>query len=354
MFGLETVVYWNAAAIGALVVVLMAGLCGAFLFSLRSADRSTLLLALTFLFTAAFNGGYVVAFLVPNSWAAWHRWITVPSVLVVITFMTAFVSKFGDDPFPSATRGLIRWGLGLGAVATGMFCWSSLNTTPTFDFTAGAWDFERPGPNVNFAIGIAAYVGVFLVVAGRQIVRIAPPSRYALLALCVSFLIASVVPSITNITSRNGSFPRGLHHFLSTILFVVGLFLIAIIYINTTTERTTIMAKIVGVSVVTFLLIFQVISMFALADREHVYDSARLQDLALHELGGRTRSRLRYMDRYDFSAGASEARRLVGTDVPAPNDASSAAEVRNVLFYERLRAHAGGTTTRSGSWWRGE
>ncbi len=336
MFGLETVVYWNASAIGALVVVLMAGLCGAFLFSLRSADRSTLLLALTFLFTAAFNGGYVVAFLVPKSWAAWHRWITVPSVLVVMVFMTAFVGTFGNESAPRNVRRLIGWGLGIGAVATGMFCWSSWSTSPSFDFTAGAWDFERPGPNVNFAIVIAAYVGVFLVVAARQIVRIPPPSRYALLALCVSFLIASVVPSITNISSRNGSFPRGLHHFLSTILFVVGLFLIAIIYINTTTERTTFMAKIVGVSVVTFLLIFQVISMFALEDQELAYDTARRQDQSLWLAGGRARARVRYFDRHEFSGLGPVSTRQTESAEGNRSAAQSAAEARNTLVRAKL------------------
>ncbi len=336
MFGLETVVYWNSQAIGWLIVVLLAGLVGVFLLSVEKAGPAARLLGMTFLATAMFNSGYVFAQAVLHPVGAYHRWLTIPAVMTVITVFASFFLNWGRDRAHGRTGGLLLMGSG-GAVASLIyFAIANRRTVPRLDFVAAYWDFEQQFPNVLIGVFIAFYLVVLIVVAAHGITHALPGQRRALAGILVAFLVASALPSITNLASRSGQVARNVHVSMTTPLFVIGLFSIAIIYINTTTERTTFMAKIVGVSVATFLLIFQVISMFALEDQEVAYDTARRQDQSLWLAGGRARTRVRYFDRHEFSGLGPVSTRQTESVEGVPSPADSAAEARNALVRAKL------------------
>ena len=332
------IIYWNAQAIGALTVVLLAGLVGAFLFTIRPAKVATRMLAVVFAFVALLNVGYVVGQSVFHPAGAWHRLITIFSVNVVIPFFIAFILNFGGDAHARLTRWVLIVGTAIPFAMAFAFGILAYQAGATYDFTAVSWDFESRAPNVAIAVVIAFGVLAFLGFAVLRASELDRRNRYVLLSMALSFLAASLVPSITNILSRSGQIPRGAHQTLAAGCFMIGLFLIIIIYINTTTERTTFMAKIVGVSVVTYLLLFQFISMFALEDQERAYDGARNRDVSLQLAKRRTRQAIQYIDRHDFGATAEDEREIGAALTRAPRGPIGTAEARNALAYERMRA----------------
>jgi HAMP domain-containing protein len=58
-----------------------------------------------------------------------------------------------------------------------------------------------------------------------------------------------------------------------------GFFLLAIMYINNTRDKTTLITKIIGISMVTFLVMLQGISYFFLTDKELAYDEIHRQQI---------------------------------------------------------------------------
>lgn len=338
----EQWIYWNASAVGTLIVVVFAGLGGTFLMLLRPGSTQSRLLGAVFLSTAVFNCGYLFASLVVLPAGALHRWVTVPAVLVVVAFFAAFLARNGPQPNLRLSRWIVLLGILGVCVATSGFVVLTLSDVAYFDFAAHYWDFANYHANVGVAILITIYLVCLTAVAIYRAFQIPSRARVILLALTVSFLVASAVPSVTNLASRSGTMARALHQSLIVPLFVLGLFLIAIVYVNTTDDRTTFMAKIVGVSVATFLLLFQMISIFALDDRERAYDASRSTDLSLQLISRHPRHPLRYLNKYTFTENGPVAERLprkmsAGAEATPPHLSSGLPEARNTLFLESLK-----------------
>ena len=85
---------------------------------------------------------------------------------------------------------------------------------------------------------------------------------------------------------------------------VSGFFIIAILYINYTHDKTTLVTKVISISLVTFLMILQGISYFFLADKELAYDEIHRQQI-YHVLSssGYRPSDLAYVISYHTDSG---------------------------------------------------
>ncbi|RME91395.1 MAG: HAMP domain-containing protein, partial [Candidatus Hydrogenedentota bacterium] len=94
-----------------------------------------------------------------------------------------------------------------------------------------------------------------------------------LIGILIGMGLTAVVPFFTNIQSRIGALDRGTHLTLTVIFFVSGIFLVTILYINGTKDKTTFMAKIVGITIVTVLFMMQGLAWLFLTMREHSFDT---------------------------------------------------------------------------------
>lgn len=268
-------IYFNFLSFGALIVVVFSLLLGLFLLTLKNKSRSTVYLGMVFLMTGLFNLGYVVTQMWYSPAAAFHRWATVSTVLVVIVNMTQFIFYFPENRNRTVSRIFMTVQYVMVAGFSGYFFYETLNEEKVFFFTGHYWDFNAQRPSLIIAGLIFAFVLAFLIVGIWKSFKNKGVERWATLAITVGFMAASVIPSITNITSRDGSLDRGIHQTLAVLLFVLGLFMIVIVYINTTKDSTTFMAKIVGISMVTMMLMMQFLAIISLRDRETAYDNLK-------------------------------------------------------------------------------
>lgn len=100
---------------------------------------------------------------------------------------------------------------------------------------------------------------------------------------------------------------------LSTIL---GAFVIVIIYMNNTSDKTTFMAKIILVAVVVFLLMLQGIAYFSFQDKETAYDGVKSEQASRFRETGLEPEAMRYAITYDLvKKKADLSKTIAGSDV---------------------------------------
>lgn len=66
-----------------------------------------------------------------------------------------------------------------------------------------------------------------------------------------------------------------------TYWLLLAYFLLLLLYINNTDDKTTIISRITGISMATFMLVLQGIAFIAIANQEKFYDQQRIQEARL-------------------------------------------------------------------------
>ena len=77
--------------------------------------------------------------------------------------------------------------------------------------------------------------------------------------LTLSFAVVTVVPGVLNILSRDNLIPRSIYQTTITVFNLIGFFTSVVLYINITKDRTSTLARIVSISLVSVLLILQAV-----------------------------------------------------------------------------------------------
>ena len=114
---------------------------------------------------------------------------------------------------------------------------------------------------------------MFILITAWKVHSIKSSERYFILLMGVAYLVASIVPSVANVLSRDGYIERGTFQILWNLFSLAGLYVLVILYLNFTQDRAPLMAKIVSIILVTVLLILQGFSYYSFQDNERAYDT---------------------------------------------------------------------------------
>lgn len=87
------------------------------------------------------------------------------------------------------------------------------------------------------------------------------------------FLIGGTTPIIVNFLGNDGYIERSIYFTSIVLLFIIAFFIILILYLNFSVERTSFILKIVGITFVTVLIIMQVLVYISNQDKEFEYDT---------------------------------------------------------------------------------
>lgn len=270
-------IFLNYFSIGATIVFLFMILSGVFMLSLPHKAKSTTHMGIGFIFMALFTGGYVIAQSLYAPIGAYHRYLTVGFVTLAIVHFTQWAMRFPENTHAKLARGLlvVEW---IGSlVGTAAFIYATTQTGPKYHFSAHYWDFDADKASKLVAYQIIAYIAIMVVVAVWRTIITKTKERWAIPLITFALLVASLVPSILNVQSRDGAVDRGTFILYFVLLIVSGFFLVILTYLNTTKDRSTFMVKIVGVTLVTFLIMMQFVSLFTMRDREEEFDALHIQ-----------------------------------------------------------------------------
>ncbi len=334
---MQDIIFLNFYGVGTLSGVTFFLLAGIFLLAVPEKSRATLHLGLAFLFAAMLAIPYIPATIVYHPYAAYHRWMTVPAVYLCFTHYGQFLYQFPRPLAPRVARimFIIQY-LGLAAI-TAYFIQATAGAAVVYEFSGHFYDFDADRLSALVGAIMFVYIIHTLVVGVAQIVTGASGQRLPVFFILLAIAVSMVLPGITNVMSRDGLMAREFHQTFITLLSVTGYFFIFILYINNSNERTTFMAKIVGVSLVVFLVMFVVIAFAIFSDREQAY--ALLQKertgrlVADHDA---VPEDLEYLLRYDTRS--TQTQLLRGADASVPDFNTYAPEYENAALYARIAA----------------
>ncbi|MCB1304354.1 MAG: SpoIIE family protein phosphatase, partial [Leptospiraceae bacterium] len=146
-----------------------------------------------------------------------------------------------------------------------------------------------------------------------------------------------------NSLSREGVIGRDAFQTTFSLTIVLGMFAIIIIFLNNTRDRTTFLAKLIGISLVTILLVMQALSFFVLGERTRAYDELRVQEARAvrnHEAGDTTVAPL-FLRQSDgtvqFFAAGQEFRESALPDYPSAGKENLPRQSKSDLQHGRFQ-----------------
>ncbi|HMV44331.1 MAG TPA: SpoIIE family protein phosphatase [Leptospiraceae bacterium] len=328
-------IYFNYLSFGTLLSFIFTILLGIYLITLPGKSKSTFHLGLGFVFMGLFNLSYVFAAMIYQPFAAFHRWGSVGFILPGILHIIQWIFYFPEDSFTKVRKTFqyTQWIIAI--IVEIIFIYVSLHSNTKFHFTGHYWDFDAEWVSKVVGIVIFGYILLVPAVGIWKTVVVKTHERWAILQITIAIMVAAIVPAFMNILSRDGILDRGIF-LTSYVLFTVfGFFFVVIIFINETNDRTTFMAKIVGVTLVTFLLLMQGMSFASMQDKEVEYDNIRIENIHRYLEGGTKHADMQYI--LDLRQENPEVQKTDYEDIDNLDLALIQQDFKNSLVYEQIK-----------------
>lgn len=293
-------IYLDYYTIGSLIPVMFLFISSAMFYQIKDKSRSTRVLANGLFLYGFFVSSYIVASSVYHPYAAFHRWNTVFAVLSVLSLLVQVFFEFPEPIHTTKAKIILRVML---ATSVGFAIWFMIQTVDTsfiYHFEGHYYDFDADDASYLISLVILGFFAL-LVIAGIWRAWITRGrDRWAVLGILFGFICGALVPAALNTLSREGGMDRGTFQTAFDLFTILGLFVIVIIYLNNTSDKTTFMAKIILVTVVVFLLVLQGISYFSFQDKETAYDGVKSEQANRYREVGVEPEAMRYAISYDL------------------------------------------------------
>lgn len=276
-----SVIYTTFFTVASLIPALFMLLSGLFLVTLKDRSKASFHLGMTFLIF----GTIPICYLIQSSWyhplAGYTRWIAAYASLPATLHVLLFFVHYPYSNRPNFAKMLYVFGwivLGIGWLT---FILLTLSKNTIYDFSNHAWTLNAFKHQDIVAKFIVLGVLFILITGILNTIIVKSSERWVSLGILIGFLICTIIPSIANVLSREGKMERGTFMMIYDLFTVAGMFVIFILFINNTRDKTSFMAKIIGVSLVTFFLVLQVISNYSLSDKEQAFDKIMQREAEL-------------------------------------------------------------------------
>lgn len=291
-----SIILFNSFSLGTIIPIIFFLTTGFFLYNTKDKSEATTILAKALIILGVFNFAYFISSSVYHPLAAYHRWLTIITILLSIAYLGYFYFFY---PYPRAPRAakvylIIGYILSFGALIA--FIIISLQSDIVFLFRGHYYDFDAE--EISKQIGILIMVGIscsFVVLWWRFFTG-NKEEKKILLLLFLFTVIGTVVPSTTNTLSREGVIDRDVFHTAWTLFNLLGFFLVFIVYINNSKERFSFLGKLIGIILVTVLCLLQIIGFIVLKKNEKDFDEIYYRSALLAVLNNQT------MDNYIYHA----------------------------------------------------
>ncbi|PJZ56386.1 SpoIIE family protein phosphatase [Leptospira barantonii] len=307
---------------------------GVFLFIDKKVS-STKHLAFGAFLLGIFQFGYVFAAVLYHPFAAYHRWITAGLILPAILHIGQFVARYPENDFPRFNKitTIVLWIVATLAVA--YFCFSTWNASVKYHFTAHHWDFNAENVSRTIAIIIFSYVFInFVAIPIWRMTLLKGKTRWIIFGFMMSFLIGGTVPVVANLLSRDGYIERSIYLTSIVLLFMAAFFIILILYLNFSVEKTSFMLKIVGITFVTVLIIMQALVYISNQDKESEYDTLSQIHMERALEGGSVEEGISYVIKWNKSKNTFDQERYDSNI--HPNQEQLEIDFKNTLLYEEI------------------
>ncbi|TGL69029.1 SpoIIE family protein phosphatase [Leptospira jelokensis] len=257
---------------GSLVGVIFTFYNAQLFLTVKEKSEATYNLGMATLWLGLFHFGYLINFSFMGPASAYMRWFVIIGAMAGSVYLTGFFLSYPEIYFPRLKKIIFRVLSAVVVFVTAYFVFISLTAGRLFFFSGHYWDFPLPVFYKAYAIIVLVFFVSFTVVAIIQLFKIPKESKFTIISILISFVLITMIPGFLNVLSRDGAIGRGLYQTITDLILVVGLFVANVVYINNTKDKTTIISRIIGISLASFLLILQVVAYSVIQQTESNYD----------------------------------------------------------------------------------
>ncbi|WCL50174.1 SpoIIE family protein phosphatase [Leptospira sp. GIMC2001] len=262
-------------SLGSLIVCIFTAVLASFLFKIRDRSSSSTYLGLSFLFFSIHASSFVLAYSVNHPIAAYHRWL----VLFVIPGFLCMGQFFYNYPSPIHKRSsqiffitqLVLW-----FILLGYYINSTLGLDPIFDRSEQIWTFPNAKENKVLGFCILIFSFVMLTTGIWRSIQNQGMYRRVTIYFIIFFSFLIFPPVIANSLTRAGIIMRSDFLSVYTFCMTIGSFIILVLYINTTKDRTNFLNRITGICLGTFWLLFYSVILISVEKFELLFDERNL------------------------------------------------------------------------------
>jgi len=294
----------NYSTLGSFLTALISLGAAIFLFLLPKKSKATKYLAMVFTSIFLAGTGYVFSNGSYDS-AKWPRLLTLLAVPFRFVFLSQFLLRFPNNNKPKLTRIILYLTVGSSVLVDGFLLSQAIPNETFFDINGHFYDLAIPVYFSFLGKFLVLLILISVIAAIWKAIITKGAERKAMLVILFALFLDMIIPLYLNIQQRNGAVNREVYNTTIAFLTPIGAFLLLIPFLNTTKDRSTFMFKIVGVSFLTFVLIYNLIIFMTMLDREETYDYTHRKELRiLLETAGKEKNEgLEYILEYKPSTG---------------------------------------------------
>ena len=274
-------IHYNFFTIGSIIATIFCFYIARLLLTIPDRSSASNHLGLAIFFLGLFHTGYFFSFSINDPISAYARWLVCPTAMFGAIELGRFFINFKDTDAKRKDRIFAYILYGIVLIGEIYFIAASWNSTRIYYPQSHYADFILPGFYKVYSVSVFSYFIVFSITGILTYRRVSKEDKFTALAILIAFLIVTIIPGVLNALSRDGAVSRATYQASVDLLVVIGLFFVVIIYINNTDDKTTIISRITGISMATFMLVLQVIAFIAISNQENSYDRQKIQEARL-------------------------------------------------------------------------
>ncbi len=253
---------------GSLLAAIFSLYLGQLFFRIPDRSPASFHFAMISFFMVILHGTYTLASTFFHPIMAWHKVFAVGAGMLGGIHAAQMILHFPQkmDNFFSRTMPRIQYGIAILLIA--LFAVAAWNSDKRFIFDGHSWDFNAGAIYQITSIVILLFFVIGYIVGYIKAFRSTGNLRIILIILTTSYMLFTFVPGILNMLSRYGLVNRETYLVNTVIMNLAGFFFVSLIFINNLREKSSLLDKIVSISMLTVLVIIQAFSYFWLKEQD--------------------------------------------------------------------------------------
>jgi len=230
-------------------------------------------LAIAMVFTAVFNLSYVVTHGIYTVPTFFTRLINFYTPMVAALHVAVFFRLFPQEVTPKANKWILIGGHGLIIAITAWLGYVMTNSGVYYLFNSHFWDSDSLPAQKAVSVVILIFFLNLIATGIWRGLKEHGETRVAVFVIVGAYAFATIPPGIIQVLSRDNLLPRSAFMTATVICNLIGYFIAIVMYINVTRDRTSVLSRITGITLLAILFIFQAVAFFWLRDAEQNFDA---------------------------------------------------------------------------------
>ncbi|MCB1142200.1 MAG: SpoIIE family protein phosphatase [Leptospiraceae bacterium] len=271
-------VFVNYPFISTLENTILFFLTSIFVFKIQNRSLASTFLMVGFAFGAIAGLGYVFTHGIYGN-SSIFRIITLSGILFNFALYPQFILHFPKLDNPKFSKYLMITHFSINIIL--IIYLISITMSRRYFFKIDGEYFEYDFPDYLKVYGLVTLIYILTSVFSAlwRVFTLKGRDKYYMFILLIGLIIALLVPGIFNVLNKLGHVDRGTYLVVLSLFTLTGNFIILVAFINRTMDKTTFMVKILGVSFLVFMVIYNFFSYYAIGNRDEVYLQMKIKDL---------------------------------------------------------------------------